>query len=555
MKILNLKIKDKSNNIIRDIDFNETGISFIFGDIQEPQNPNATINSLGKTLLIKFIDYIYGANEDTTIVKNDLNNYSLDATITHNHNKYNITRKLGNSKEISINNEIYSLVDYKKFFNIQRSLYNKQIILKKKSHEISYQTKPNKEDVIKFLELLNLKDILYFIDEIYFSQDAIQIYKKSKTELITFYGNFDVKQIDEEIYFVDKEVKRLTHELDIISNKIQSIEISEMQINVVEEYANKSSEFKKVKSDCEKAKLEYKRLTEFIDNSDKVDITSEHILAIYEKAVQEIPELIKRKIQDVEIFHQKVFNERKDFLNRKKAQIQKVIENSEEQIYKLSHDIDKLGKLISINQVYQESIKLYEKYTNDLQALKYKEGKLSQVKNIDDNIKKEDLKLTTNFDSAGQIIQRYKDLITEYQEFIESLTQAIYEKNISAYFDIKIRRKHQKTRPVLLEMKLKGDTGEGVGEVKKNLIDYLLFRYNKYMDFLIQDSACYNGIDPRQVISMLQEVDKIAKDTNKQVIIAINKYQLGEYLTILEIVKKNSSIILSEKDKLMKFDF
>lgn len=86
-------------------------------------------------------------------------------------------------------------------------------------------------------------------------------------------------------------------------------------------------------------------------------------------------------------------------------------------------------------------------------------------------------------------------------------------------------------------------------------MDYLLFKYNSYMDLLVQDSSCYNGIDPRQVSSMIKEVGKIAQKTNKQAIISINKYQLGEYEDAINFVKAESAIILSEKDKLFKFDF
>ena len=39
----------------------------------------------------------------------------------------------------------------------------------------------------------------------------------------------------------------------------------------------------------------------------------------------------------------------------------------------------------------------------------------------------------------------------------------------------------------------------------------------------------------------------------KSRVIAINEYQLGEYEECIEC--KNSAIILSEKDKLLKFDF
>lgn len=555
MKILKFKIKDKLGEIIRDIEFARVGISFIYGDIQDPKNLGATINSLGKTLLIKCIDYIYGANEDSKIIKEDIHGYVLEAVIEYENKEYIIKRILGTSEEILINDKPYGLTEYKEFFNIKRSVYGKQIIVNKKVSEISYRTNPNKDDYINFLNLLGLNDIIKSIEEIYNSQDTIKSYKKNKLELINFYGDFDLSQIDEEIYFVDKEVKRLTDQLDVISKKIKTIEISEMQNNIVEEYANKSAKLKKTKSEYENAKLECSRLIEFIANSNKVDISSEHILAIYEKTKQEVPELVKRKIQEVEAFHKKVFDERKEFLNSKKGTIEKHIGKLEVEIANLSTEIDKLGKIISLNQVYQESIELYEKYNSDLQELKYKEGKLSQVKNIDDNINTEDSNLTINFDDASKDLAKYKELIEEYRDFIYNITKSIYDEDVNSYFDINIKKKHQTTRPVSLEINLKGDTGEGVNEVKKNLMDYLLFRYNNYMEILIQDSSCYNGIDPRQVSNMLTEVSNIAKTTNKQAIIAINKYQLGEYEDVIELVKANSSIILSEKDKLFGFDF
>ncbi|MPQ31264.1 DUF2326 domain-containing protein [Clostridium estertheticum] len=555
MKILKLVIKDPSNQVIRDIDFEEFGVSFIYGDIQEPKNLGATINSLGKTLLIKCIDYIYGSNEDPKIIKSRIHGYTLEATVKYKDIEYKVIRILGKSNEIIINDAPYSLTDYKNFFNIKRSIIGKQFIINKKSNIISYNTNASKYDVVDFLFLLGLNNLLETIESIYSSQDAVKKYKNNKVDLVKFYGDFDLKQIDEEIYFVDKEVDRLNSQMGKISSKIKSIEISDIQMNIVEEYASKSSKLKKIKGEFEKSKLECSRLIEFIENSNKVDISSEHILAIYNKTKIEVPTLIKKKIEDVEIFHQKVFKERKEFLSNKKVSIEKDMKKMEGQIQKLSSEIDRIGKIISLNQVYQESIALYENYNNELQEIKYKEGKLSQIKNVEDNITTEDTKLTTNFDLASHIQKDYSEVIKGYRDFIYGITKVIYDDDVNSYFDIKIRKKHQTSRPVLIELTLKGDTGEGVSEIKKNLIDYLLFKCNSYIDFFVQDSSCYNGIDPRQVSGMLTEVEKIAQETKKQAIISINKYQLGNYNEIIEFVKDKSSIILSEKDKLFKFDF
>lgn len=555
MKIVKLMIKSKEEQIIRDIDFVEDGITFIYGDIQEPKNLGATINSLGKTLLIKFIDYIYGANEDKTIVKELLNGYVLHAIIKKDGETYNIIRTLGNSNEILINNEPKTLTEYKQIFDIKRSRISKQLLVNKKVSNISYRKHPNKDDIIDFIYLLGLTDILESIEKIYFAQDDIKIYKQNKNELVKFYGDFNIKEIDEEIYFIDKEVERLTKEVDKIATKIKNIEISNIQINVVEEFAVKSTKLKNTSSKYERLKLEKERISDFIEKSNKVDITSDHILKIYEKTKLEVPELLKKKIIDVENFHMKVFEERKEFLNSKRMVIQSQIKDLEKDINILAKEVDKLGNIISINKVYEESIVLYEKYSKSLQELKYKEGKLSQIKNMEQKIDTEDSNLTNEFETASTLIKNYTDLIDKYRDFIYDATKSIYDADVNSYFDIKIRKKHQTSRPVVIDFTLRGDTGEGVGEVKKNLIDYLIFKYSKSTEFLIQDSACYNGIDPRQVTGMLEEVEKLAKKTKKQAIIAINKYQLGGYDKSIKFVKDNSGLILSEKDKLLKFDF
>jgi len=556
MKILKLIIKSPVGEIIQTIPFHEKGISFIYGDIKEPENKGATINSLGKTLLIKMIDYIFGANEDSSIMKNEIANYVLLATVKFQDEEHTVKRIIGNSSEIQVDGKKHTLGEYKEFFGVERRLYDKQLLVTKKASELSQnQQRPTKNDYTDFLRMLELDNLVDVISNIYDSQDAIKKYKESKKELVSFYGDIDLKQINEEIYFVDKEIKRLSEELVVISNKIKNIEISEVQQNVIEEYSLKSSNLKQIKKQIERDKLEHKRLEEFVESSNKIDIKSEHILAIYEKTKQEIPEMVKRTLEEVEQFHQKVFEERRAFLGTKITDIKNSISQQEIALFKMALDVDKLGHIISVNQVYQESLAIYEKHNNDLQNLKFREGKLSQIKDIDEKIKEQDNQLTEDFKRANDSLNQYSKLVKKYRDYINELTEKIYSMDVSTYFNIEIIKKHTKNRPVKVDLTMRGDTGEGVGEVKKCLIDYLLFNFNSFLEILVQDSACFNGIDPRQVSNMIYLADEIAKNANKQALIAINKYQLNEHSKMIEYVLSNSSIVLSENEKLLKFDF
>lgn len=555
MKILNLKIMSPDKHVIRDIDFERNGISFVYGDIQEPDNKKATINSLGKTLLLKFLDYIYGANEDKQSMGETLEGYILEAQVLFKEKEYRVKRIIGDAQGIWIGDTIYTLTDYKTFFDIKRSLYSKQLILNKKSNEISPRTAPNKTDVTSCLHLLNLFNLINDIEEIYVSQDRIADLKKQKKEIIAFYGNWDVKQIDEEIYFVDKEVERLKVEIEKISKKIKEIEVSDLQQNVVEEYAESGKELKKLKREYEKRRVECERLTEFIDNSQNNDFTSEHLLLIFEKTNQEIPEMVKRELKEVEEFHRKVYKERQVFLGNKRSQLEEEMDSINEKLVVLAEKVDSIGRIIATNEVYQESIEIYGKYNTDLQDLVYRQGKLSQVKNVDNGIEEAKSKMAEHFGNASQIRKTYEELVSEYRDFVYTLIERIYDKEVKSYFDIKVRNQHSTTRPISFEFTIKGDTGEGVSEVKKNLMDYLICRYNSTLDVMLQDSACYNGIDPRQVAGMLMALGEIAEQVDKQVIVAVNKYQVSGYDEMIKYIVEHSAIVLSENDKLLKFDF
>ncbi|MBR4059202.1 MAG: DUF2326 domain-containing protein [Lachnospiraceae bacterium] len=555
MRILNLKIIDPLGNVIRDIDFKKTGVSFVYGDIQEPQNKKATINSLGKTLLLKLLDYILGANEDSKIVKEDLHGYVLRAIVLFNSQEYVVTRILGDNKGIMIGNTMYTLTDYRTFFGIKRALYSKQILLEKKYTEISMRKNADKGDVVSCLKLLGLLDMIDDVEKIYASQDRIKDLKTQRKELISFYGNWDETEIVKEIYYIDKEVSRLQNEIRRVSEKIKDIEVAEIQQNVVEEYAEKGKKLKALKREYEAKRLECERLVEFIESSQKNDITSEHLLLIFEKVKQEIPEMVKRNLAEVEEFHRKVYEERKLFLGERKEALVKEMESLRGELDELSKKVDALGKIIATNEVYQESIELYGKYNSDLQELTYKQGKLSQVKETNDIITSESDNLTECFGKANLSRKAYDTLVSEYRDFIYGLIQDIYDEEVDSYFDIEVGKKHLTQRPVKFEFSIKGDTGEGVGEVKKILMDYLICKYNSEIEFLLQDSACYNGIDPRQIVGMLTAISEIAVETDKQVIIALNKYQLGGYDECIDYVVKNHAIILSEKDNLFGFDF
>ena len=188
MKILNLKIISPANEMIRDVDFNYSGISFIYGNIQMPEDKTSTINSLGKTLFLKMIDFIYGANYDKEIMKKDLAGYSIVAVIEHENIKHLVKRSLTKNADdnyVYLDNEPLELNDYKTKLGIQRRQYDKQIILNAKNSLISPRETPSKSDIETFLELLSFDKLKKNIELIYDFQINLKNLKENKKNIIS----------------------------------------------------------------------------------------------------------------------------------------------------------------------------------------------------------------------------------------------------------------------------------------------------------------------------------------------------------------------------------
>lgn len=558
MKILNLKIISPEGEIVRNIVFNENGISIILGNILEPENKKKTSNSLGKSLLLKFIDYIYGANNDSKTVPEDLYGYVLKAIIKFKDKEYEVVRKLEPNSSILIDNESYTHEEYKKYFEIDRELFHKQIVLYPRGGLISYTKYPIKSDMINFLKLINLEELVDMTDKIYSGQDEIKKLKDNKEKLLKFLNQSD--KIDENIFLLKKDIEKLEKDVAEISGKIRTLQTSDIKENIIEEYERKNIEFKELKQEIFINNTEIERMKKFLKEYEDVDVSSKSIFNLYKKAKVEVPELIKRKIEDVESFHKNVYDDRKEFLEERIEYLNGLKEKNNEKLAVLKENLNYLGNIISENKIYKENIELYDKYSHELKDKKYQQGQFSQVENVNAEINAEDDKLVTYFNNLKQMLseKNNENKIEEIRNFVYDFIQNIYNyerKDTKSYFNLEVRKKQQKNRPFNLDIKIDYDRGEGVGQVKKIMTDILILKFNKLLDFFIQDSSSYVGVDPRQVTTILMEIDKISICLKKQTIISINKYQVLDSEETLEFLDKKQVIKLSENDKLLKYDF
>lgn len=555
MKILNLIINNPNGEKVREIQFEKKGISIIYGKVNKPDNEKETSNSIGKTLLLKFIDYIFGANENAEMVKSKIHDWYLEAVIEYEGKQFNVKRTLGKS-EIMVNGEKYELGEYKQLFKIDRKLYGKQVFLSQKAHLISVRSDASLDDYNSLFHLLDLGDLKEELVEYYEIQNKIKELTTLEKRVIQFFEGIDLSQIEEKIFLIEKSISEKEKDLKILDERITNIQIGKEKAELMDEYAKKNYQLKLLQVEYQKLNLEYKRLSQSLDELKKVDISSQDLKKLYDRANFEIPDLIIKRLEEVEEFQKNVYLDRKSLTEERLKEVLNKQSDIKTDIDSLDKEIENLANIISQNEIYQESMAIYKEKSMELQNLMYKQGELSKIDGIIKQRKDEEDKLATKYSDVKNTYTSYEEIIDKYKNFIYEMVHSIYTDKVEAYFSIKLKNRHKRNRPFAVELNLTGDTGEGVGEVRKLLIDLLILRYNKYLNILIQDSSCFSGIDNRQISNLIKLGHKIGKETDKQYIISINDYQLNKKdENLMGLIDNYAKLALDENDKLLKFGF
>lgn len=548
MKVLNIEIYSPDLEKLREVKFNEYGLSIIYGDVEKPKDSNETSNSIGKTILLKIVNVVLGAKNSGKDTIKGLSGYIVKAIVKHKSVNYNVDITIGDSKSYYINNEKFTLTKYREKFDINRSLYNKQINLDKRKGLISSIAKnPNKDDISAILKLLYLDDIQVVFQKIKKLQDEIELISK-------YNSNYkdDINLLEKEKFTFEMRKKQIDEKISSLNKRIQNLKISQD----ISDISNKRAQLDQiVKSKNELYQINNIKISKYeeVINDSNDSITFNEVKKVYDIAKVEIPEMINKKLAEIEKFYNSLIKDKNEIYIKQISELKKKNKKLLEEIEQDSCELDELSKIIAENDSFKEAIKIYDNKTKEKLSIESKiseiNGKLNQLNNtkeIKNNIDK-------YYAELGDIFEIYNSKINLYREFIYKIVEKVYGDERNPYLTINISDGSYKYKalPIKIELSIDGDSGEGIGAAKLLLFDYLIMNYNKYLDILIEDSACFEGIDRRQVSNILKEGIKLSVENKKQYIVSLNKYLINNY----EEIKKYIVISLSENNTLLNRKF
>ncbi|MEG2848262.1 MAG: DUF2326 domain-containing protein [Bacilli bacterium] len=557
MKILKISIFNPQEELVREVKFNKEGLSVILGKIMDAKQKEKSSNSIGKTLLLLFINYILGSNSTSKLFSKFLNDWTVEGEVLVNNEEVIIKRVIG-TDGVFYKGQKYELENFKELLGINRAELEKIFLLKYRENIISTRfPNPSIKDFEVFCSLMNF-DFVEDLKKYDKLRDEKEKKSKSIKEMLKIL-EISLKDIKKELFNINKQLEEKEKEMSDLNLKLEDLDLTSINSNIVKGYTQNSDTLKKLEFKRYKFQMENDNLRRYLEESNKLDKGSLMIENLYKKAKVDLGDKVVKRFDDVKGFFETIYQNRL-------STITKEIRNNDDQIKDLESQIDSLKsaikvelKIISESKLYQEIINNISKINSEIQDLNYKRGSLSSLNDLLFKIEKMEEEIEIKKLEISRKFEAYQEKLTTINNFVYECVKDIFATNVTVFFDFAISNNGRKKSLFDLDLTLDGDTGEGRKAVKNILMDFIIFKFSNKSEFLIHDSACFSGIDSRNIISIILLGKRIAEEENKQYIVSLNTFQYsGIDSDFDELINSQKVIELTDEgveNKLLRVEF
>lgn len=537
------------------------GINIIVGKQVAPHNENDgnTYNGVGKSLTLHLIHFCLGANRIDSFMKK-LPDWEFTLKFEVNGKEYSSIRNTNEQNKIEFCGEILaSKVVRQKLlelcFDISDNPKNmtwttlfSRFVRRYRSCYTSFDSfVPRENDYSKILNNCYLLGI--DIDLIIEKKELRDKQKvASDTERVIkndpFFKQYYLGKNDVEFDVADLEYRILELEKEIAEYRVSN------NYHELEKEADDKS--------YQKKSLENRRVlvNNYIKNIEEslketVQVKDEKLFKIYEAAKVEIPEMVRKDIDEVLQFHRELLTSRNNRLrkelNKHKAELKEI----DNEIFALGKRMDELLNYLNSHGALEEYVSL----TKQLSSMQNELSKIHEYQEILKAYRDTELDAKADFiaqdketdaylESESKYLIKLRDKYWEYaKRFYPKKKSGLVIKNNSGENMLRFS----------LEARIEDDSSDGVNEVRMFCFDLLLLECKKSkMRFMAHDSRLFANMDPRQRETLFRIIYEACQQEDFQYICSINEDALLSFQSLMseeefdEMIKKN--IILELND-------
>ena len=558
-------IIQNKNSIIRDIHFHK-GINLIVDETPVGSSQQATGNNVGKTTVLRLVDYCFGADgkniyQDTefnkqpnTTIENFLKDNEIIITVVLVDNldepkEEVIIRKnfLSRTKKLQeINGE--NITNDKEFDKaLKKEIFNSDVDKPTFRQIISKNIRDEKNKMTNIVKVLNSFASSEVYEALYLFWLGISTDSHSEKERLSL----DKKKEESFQKRLKKEgeLSLIEQQLILLNDKIDELNKRKNKFNLNENYAADVDKLNDIKAKLNRSATELSRLEIRKDliNESKEDLEQEYtqidtsqIKSLYEKAKSLISN-IQVSFEDTVKFHNDLISEKLEYITKELPEIEQQIRKIKSEIIVLRNEEDTLTETLNKSALVED----FEQTILDLNKQFERKGNLEEQKrlwlysqeklaDIDDNLNK----INQGISSKDSQIQ---NRITEFNKYFSVMSNRLYGETY-----LLSSQKNEKGYELIVT-NLEGNPSTGK---KKGQIAAFDFAYIQFADKL--DIECLHFImhDQLETIhdNQLNTIVEVANSINGQYIVPILRDKIPSNIDISEF----EILSLSQDDKLFR---
>ncbi len=518
------------------VKFNPTGLTLILGKEAGSGEKKKTYNGVGKSLIIRLVDFCLGCKAIESFEKN-LPGWEFSLTFEINGTEHTASRATLAQSAIVLDDKEIKLDEYKKF--LEENVFDLESDLSLSFRSlISRFLRPSKAAYTK-PEIFGAKEQPYncllnngFL--LGLDPHLIKAKRDKKKELddtFTKKQNFDKDPILREFYSGTKDADL---ELQALDEKIAALDRNLAVFDVAEDYHQIRAEAdlcSKKTRDLENTAVVYQNSISNIEQSLKTraDIPKERVIRLYEEAQFHFSDKNLRSLDEVLEFQATLLANRKKRLLEQKKALSERLSKAEQERKELGKKLDEALKYLNSHRALDDFVAV-SNHRNDLNA------RVGKIRDYQQLIKQYELRLEEiKIDLKRQNIkaQRYLD---EHQAAIDQNT-SLFRVLAKRFYQEKQGRisisnnDGENQQRFNIEAKIQDDASDGINEVKIFCFDLtiLLARQGHKVDFLFHDSRLFADIDYRQRETLFRVVHEYSNAKGFQYIASVNEDQINSF--------------------------
>ena len=559
-------IIQNKNIIIRDIHFHK-GINLIVDETPVGSSQQATGNNVGKTTVLRLVDYCFGANgkniyQDTefkkqpnTIIETFLKDNEIIITVilvdnleeAANHQVIIRKNFLSRNKKLQEINGV-NIVSDKEFDKaLKKEIFKSKVDKPTFKQIISKNIRDEKNKMANIVKVLNAFTRTEEYEALYLFWLGINTDSHSQKELLskekTREENFQ-KRLKK-----DGELSLIEQQLILLNEKIEELNKRKNKFNLNENYVADVDKLNEIKFKLNRSSTELSRLEIRKDliNESKEDLEQEYtqidttqIKSLYEKAKSLISN-IQVSFEDTVKFHNDLISEKLEYITKELPEIDQKIRKIKSDIIVLRRAEDTLTETLNKSALVED----FEKTILDLNRQFERKGNLEEQKRLWLYSQE---KLTGIDDSLNAINEgisskdtQIQSRITEFNRYFSIMSNRLYGETY-----LLSSQKNEKGYELIVT-NLEGNPSTGK---KKGQIAAFDFSYIEFADSL--DIECLHFImhDQLETIhdNQLNTIVEVSNSINGQYIVPILRDKIPSNIDISEF----EVLSLSQDNKLFR---